>query len=152
MTISSRLPAARRCRHIAAGLSWFFALPTVACEIDVLPLQFGAINPLHASATDSATSLTVTCEIATSYTVALDNGGGSVADRRMQSASGVLAYNLYTDASRNLIWGDGTAGTLTVAGSDDGTSATHTIYARVPAQPQAEPGAYADAIVVTVSF
>lgn len=152
MTVSFPRDGCSRLCRVAASLLCFVTLPLAACEIDVLPLHFGAINPLHANASDSATSLTVTCETSTSYTVALGEGSASFADRRMQSAAHTLAYNLYTDASRNVVWGDGTAGTLTVAGSDDGSTATHTIYARVPAQPQAAPGVYADSIVVTVSF
>lgn len=137
---------------VLATLLGLVALPLAACEVDVLPLQFGTINPLHANTSDSATSLSVTCEPAASYTIALGEGAGGYADRRMQSAAHTLAYNLYTEPGRSFVWGDGTGGTLTVSGSDDGSTATHTIYARVPAQPQAAPGAYADSIVVTVSF
>ena len=41
-----------------------------------------------------------------------------------------LAYNLYREASRSIIWGDGTGGSA--VGS--GTGATHTVYGRIPSR------------------
>jgi len=105
--------------------------------------------------TDSTGTLVVTCPVESSYTVAIDGGSnGSVDLRNMSGAAGSeLRYQLYTDPSLALVWGDGTAGTMTVSGSaGPGTDATHTIYGRVPAQPLARVGSYADTLTVTVTF
>lgn len=139
-------------RVLVLWLAWI-APPVAACEIDVPPMHFGTINPLHANATDSATSMTITCTVSTAFTIGLGEGRGTYHERHLQSVARTLAYNLYIDPSRTLVWGDGTAGTLTLNGSSDGTNpASYTIYARIPYQPQAEPGAYVDTIVITLSF
>ncbi len=63
-----------------------------------------------------------------------------------------LSYNLYTDATHTMIWGDGTGGSTTVSGTADQSGTEHTIYGRVPWQPQAVPGSYSDSIVITISY
>src|SRR6266487_1298814 len=50
--------------------------------------------------------------------------------RKMVNAGTLLNYNLYTDAARTTVWGDGTGGTVTVSGSSNG-STTHTVYGRI---------------------
>ncbi len=69
-----------------------------------------------------------------------------------QVASGAsrLPYNLYTDASYNLVWGDKSAGTAVVGGS--AATASHTVYGRIPRKQNVGAGVYADTVVVTVSF
>ena len=51
----------------------------------------------------------------------------------MTSGGNLLSYNIYTDAARANVWGDGTGGTVTIA-SSTGTGAAQnvTVYGRVP--------------------
>lgn len=136
---------------IAAGLLLCPAA-AMACTVTVTPLAFGSIDPVARMPTESTGTLVVSCPTQTSYTLSIDGGNGTVGDRFMTGAADTLRYQLYTDASLSLVWGDGTAGTVTVAGSAGPADTTHVVYGRVPAQPLAKAGAYTDTLTVTVTF
>jgi spore coat protein U-like protein len=76
----------------------------------------------------------------------------------MSSGPSRLNYNLYRDASRGQVWGDGTASTGVVNATmrfnffQFSNSASHNAYGRIPAGQSANPGSYADNIVVTITF
>jgi Uncharacterized secreted protein len=60
-----------------------------------------------------------------------------------------LAYNLYTDPSRTLVWGDG------INGSDVSVSGSRIdlpIYGRIGARQNVPEGQYVDTIVLTISY
>ena len=65
-----------------------------------------------------------------------------------------FGYQLYSDAARTMIWGNGTAGTVTVsAHSPSNSTQNFTVYGRIPALQGVKPGGgYVDAIVVVVVF
>lgn len=138
-----------------------------SCDVDVdAPLSFGAINPIAAQATDAAASLRVSCVsavgLSTSNEIRLSTGGaGSFSPRRMSDGFGrTLAYNLYRDAARTQIWGDGTGGSTVYTTPTffisvlNGYSYSITVYGRVPAAglSGARAGTYSDTITVTVIF
>jgi spore coat protein U-like protein len=64
----------------------------------------------------------------------------------------LINYQLYRNAGRSEVWGDGNSGTVTVAGTGNGAPQAATIYGRVPAQITPNPGSYADQVVVTVTY
>ncbi|HUS23760.1 MAG TPA: spore coat U domain-containing protein [Candidatus Binatia bacterium] len=86
------------------------------------------------------------------YSISIGAGGsGSFGTRRLSAGGYWLNYNLYTSAARNVIWGDGTAGTSKVNGSC-ATLCTVQVFGRLPAG-QSVPGAqYSDSVVVTIDF
>lgn len=118
-------------------------------------VAFGAYNPvgLQASAPLDATGrLGYSCGTGARPLVSLSAGGsGSFAPRAMRSGGSTLSYNLYRDAARTQVWGDGTSGTSTVLGPP-GKRQTLVIYGRVPPALVAPPGAYADTVVATFNF
>lgn len=126
--------------------------PAFACSVSATPLVFGAIDPLVAAPTDSAAEVFVTCPAHTEYSIQLSSGNGSYLARYLVSGAHRLYYNLYADASRFTIWGDGSGGSATVAGSADSTGSTHTIHGRIPHDSTAVPGSYGDTIIVTISY
>ncbi|UXI67310.1 Csu type fimbrial protein [Tahibacter amnicola] len=128
------------------------ALPAVACTVSADPMAFMPINPLDAASTDSFSRIDVYCPDPTEYSISLSAGNGDFADRTLTGTSGNLAYNIYADASRSTIWGDGSGSTVTVSGTADAAGVSHTAYGRIPAQPTAIPGMYADTLVVTVTY
>jgi spore coat protein U-like protein len=65
-------------------------------------------------------------------------------------SSSPLTYNLYTDASRLISWGDGSGGSSTV--SMTGAAADIPVYGRMAARQNVPAGAYADTIVVTITY
>lgn len=135
------------------------------CSVTTPGLAFGNYDASLAGPTDIAASLTVNCTRAVldpwnvSYTLALSRGtSGSYAQRRMSSGPFQLNYNLYRDASRSQVWGDGTSSTGVVNGSmrfnffQFSNSASYTVYGRIPAGQSVNPGSYADSVVVTITF
>jgi spore coat protein U-like protein len=140
-----------RARAAVLAFGLLAAVPAGAgCSMGVVNVVFGAYNTLSASSLDGAGSVSVTCDATTSFQIALSKGQGSFAARQLQSGADVLYYNLYTDALRSLIWGDGTVGTTLVSGS--GTAATYTVYGRIPGGQNLPAGSYGDSITVTLDF
>ncbi|MFP7723251.1 Csu type fimbrial protein [Lysobacter sp. A3-1-A15] len=129
-----------------------------SCDISADDLSFGTRAQL-ASAVNANTSLGVSCTVNTPYTVRMDGGttANNVADRRMglngtgPAAQGV-AYQLRHTSANGPLWGDGTAGTTTVAGTGTGGSQTLPVYGVVPPQPVPLPGSYQDTVTVTVQY
>lgn len=118
-------------------------------------LDFGSRGLLSA-AIDASTTLDVRCTPGTPYTISLGAGtgpGATIADRRMKQGAETIGYQLYTNAGRSNVWGDGTAGSV-VGGTGTGNapSPPHTVYGRVPAQTTPSAGSYADTVVVNVTY
>ena len=101
------------------------------CTTSATPLGFGTYTPGNGALT-ATSNITVNCTKNTGYTIALDPGtttGDSFTQRLMASGTNVLQYNLYTTATFGTVWGDGTGGTATQAGTgagmaSDGTAST----------------------------
>jgi spore coat protein U-like protein len=130
-----------------------------ACTVSGSLMNFGAaIDPLAASVPlDASSTLTVQCTNTTPYSVALNaglNAGGAAnfTSRAMKSGSNTLGYQLYLDAGRSSIWGDGTGTSLPVTGTGSGSNQSLTIYGRVPSLSGVIPGAYTDTVTVTISY
>jgi spore coat protein U-like protein len=75
----------------------------------------------------------------------------------MASGANTLQYNLYTAATFGTVFGDGTGGTATNAGTGAGvaTANTVTVYGQLldsASNQAAVPGSYSDTITVTVSY
>jgi spore coat protein U-like protein len=92
-----------------------------------------------------------------SYAISLSPGNsGNQLNRSMSSGGGQLGYNIYTDLTHTMIWGDGTGGTSTVSGSFVlvllGNTATYTAYGHMPAQQIVPAGSYSDAPTLTVTY
>lgn len=135
------------------------ATVTSACTVSGTTLNFGAsIDPLAtATPLDATSTLSVHCTNTTPYTVALNagsNAGGAsnFGARTMKSGNNTLGYQLYLDAGRSSVWGDGTASSGTSAGTGTGSAQTLTIYGRLPSLANVVPGSYTDTVTVTVSY
>lgn len=125
-----------------------------SCIMDANALDFGTYDPLAPVATDAVSDITVTCTADVIYDVGLNAGTGAGATtntRRMTRDNQTLAYSLYRDNARSLIWGD-KVGTDSVAGVGTGLPVNHKIYGRVPARQPVRRGLYADVVVATVYY
>lgn len=137
--------------------------PLCSCTASTTALVFGAHNPLG-GATDSTGSVRVTCGgvagLLIPFRIDLGRGGAAgYAPRRLASGANTLAYNLYTDAGRTSVWGDGTGGSVSTSSSvlldvlGWAPAQSFTIYGRIGAgQTGAVPGSYADTVSVTVTY
>ena len=127
------------------------ATVTESCNVSSGALDFQLDNSPRAQAM-AQTSVTLRCNRDTPYEVALD--GGTNGDRRMvDPVSGdTLAYEIYSDPSRTIRWGN-TYGVDTVSGTADAAGeAVHNAYAVATTDRRIAAGNYADAVVVTVNF
>ncbi len=66
----------------------------------------------------------------------------------------MLTYNLYRNAGRTNIWGDGTGGTsvYTRANPPNDSNVNLTIYGRIPAQQDVSAGNYSDTVSAVINF
>lgn len=140
----------RACLLFGILLAFSSSVLHADCTVSAGGVAFGTYNPFGLQSLDSAGTINVNCTPSSSYTLSLSTGGGSYAQRQLSGSGAVLDYNLYTSASRTVIWGDGSGGTSTVAGS--GEDVNHTVYGSIPAQQNVKAGSYGDTIIVTVTF
>lgn len=133
------------------------ALPLAAraqsCTVTAITgVAFGAYDPIVANAAaprDATGQIRYRCGAAPLVTLSA-GAAGSYQPRQLRQGAKALAYNLYRDAARTQIWGDGTAGTTAVVGQRG--NRTLVIYGRIfPGQPAAA-GSYGDTIVATLNF
>jgi spore coat protein U-like protein len=134
----------------AAGVLTASSAGAVTCGLTLVGVVFGSYDTLSGQNVDSAGSVSVSCDAGDSYSIALSPGHGTMLARQMQGGTSLLYYNLYTDALRTIIWGDGTSGTATVSAS--GTGGLYTVYGRIPASQNVPAGTYTDTLTVTLTF
>ena len=126
------------------------------CTISTTPVNFGSYDVFSAVATDSTGTVTYNCGKGDrNITIALDRGGAATFNpRRMLKGVEALNYNLYRDAARTTIWGDGTGGTQVYFDSNppNNTNVTVTIYGRIPAGQDVSVGLYTNSVNATINF
>jgi len=142
----------------ALGLMLFCTSPAVyakpKCTISATAVNFGAYNVFAAAPDDNGVgTVQVNCNGAgKTVSVTMDTGlGGSYTPRVMRYGANTLSYNLYSDAARRAIWGDGSGGSSAV-GVGGKVNTTLDVFGRIPAGQNVSVGAYSDSITVTVTF
>lgn len=116
-------------------------------------VAFGAYDPIGLNATaprDAAGQIRYRCRRGSPLVSLSPGGAGSFQPRLLRQGARTLGYNLYRDAGRTQIWGDGGPGTYTVRGQR-GTR-TLPVYGRIFPGQVAAAGSYADTIVATFNF
>lgn len=123
---------------------------------------FGNVDPISGTNLDVSANLVHRCTKGTAYTIALDDGAttGTFTARKMESAgvnTDQLTYNLYTTAARNVVFGDGTLGSVTVGGTGTGINGagnnlTTTIYARLVQNEDVSVDSYSDTIGISITY
>jgi spore coat protein U-like protein len=136
----------------------------VVCAASASSVDFGIYDVLANNATLSNGSVQVRCvnssnnQRAVPFTVQLSAGnvrsyGGQ---REARNGGDSLRYQLFDSAARRDVVGDGTAGTVALAGSVllppqlGERTATLTVFGAMPARQDVPPGVYTDSLVVTV--
>lgn len=123
------------------------------CTVAASTLDFGTQGLLD-TARDASANLSVTCPLATSYTVGLGpgsaGGGAAPTARTMRLGVDAVTYGLYRDAARSLAWGSTTG--LLYTGTGSGLAQSIPVYGRVPVQDTPPAGTYTDTVVVTVTY
>lgn len=144
------------------------------CSVSAVGVAFGTYDPLAVTHVDATGSVSVRCvwtgsggsgRQRVSPVISLNAGlpPGTLQQRRLRTVAGdLLNYNLFRNAARTQIWGDGSSGTYTaptvpatlvLPPSGHSRTGSRTVYGRMPAgQTHAAPGSYSDTITVTVTF
>lgn len=155
-------------RLIGAGVALLVAVPAhcaTLCLVLTSPMSFGlydTISPVH---NDSTATVTVSCTpglgspLTTPYTLTVaGTGGAGDSVRSIAAGSHRLYYQVYKDAGRSLVWGNGSSSGPGMAGSVTSAATlvpglqTHTAYTRLPAR-QAVPAAiYLGTLLVTIDY
>ncbi len=131
------------------------------CTITTSAVAFGSYDPIGTNKTaalDNTGSVTVTCTNGSAVTVTLGQGANAAATstdaaplRRLKDAgTNHLAYSLFSDAARTVVWGNTTA--TGKADTGTGLASLLTVYGRVPQDQNVPTGSYSDTVVATVTF
>lgn len=131
------------------------------CSVSASTLAFGTYNPQAVSHKDVTGVVTFSCQphlvsLLLGYSIALSAGqSGVVTAREMRSGGNALSYQVYQDALRSTVWGEGAnahSGGLLLSILIP-VSAQHTLYGRIPAlQTTVRGGNYSDTLILTVTY
>ena len=147
-------------RYLAVLLCLSFAGEAgAACSVSATGINFGTYDVFVTAPLDSTGTVTVTCDQAppADVTIAIGPSGtsGGFNPRQMRSASSPdrLNYNLFVNAGRSTVWGDGAAGTSTVFLKNvvKNRPVLTTIYGRIPPRQDVSVGTYTDSLTVTIT-
>jgi spore coat protein U-like protein len=146
-------------RHLVVALAmllWCAGRADAAnCTISTTSVSFGVYSVFTVAPSDSAGTVTYRCTGNANIMVTITTGqSGTFNPRRLIQGAEQLSYNLYRDAARSVIWGDGSAGTQAHAQVNvpNNTTINVPVYARVPAAQDVTAGSYTDSVSVTINF
>ena len=138
------------------GATWGNIANAQRCTITTVPLNFGSYLPNDLAPLDNAGAVNIDCKgRGGTFLVTIAAGNSNnFAQRLMQSATDALAYNVYLDAARSRIWGNGNGGTsaLSLYRRNGRYRESIPVYGRVFAGQDVDPGVYTDNLLVTIIF
>ena len=134
-----------------------FAAAMRCTLVSVSGVNFGGYDVFSTAPTESVGFVAYRCTaVAAADTLAIELSRGrshTYLPRAMKYRNQQLEYNLYTDAARTVVWGDGTRGTTRyLVRPAEGATVSVPIYARIPARQNVRAGAYDDTILLTVQY
>jgi spore coat protein U-like protein len=132
------------------------------CTISVTPISFGNYDAFSSVPLDTTGTVTVNCSdvVWAEVKLGVSSSSGTFNPRRMRRSGGndFLDYNIYTNATRTVIFGDGTGGTGTIElHKPPGTprhepwSRSISMYSRIPPGQNVSVGTYSDTLTATVN-
>ena len=148
--------------HADTGTSIMSVSATIkhSCSIDTTPMAFGAYDGVVANASTALDAMATVISSCTSGAAALitmnaGNTAGSSSDetpvRRMTSEAGdYLVYQVYSDVSRETVWGNAVPTGVALTGT--GLPQTLTVYGSIPSAQMVPEGDYNDQIIVTITY
>ena len=140
---------------VALAITPCVAFAAASCAFTyVAPVSFGVYNVFDASPNLSGVgALGVSCKGGGGpYVVSIDTGQSqSYVSRVMQSGNHSLHYNLFTNPSRTVVWGNGAGGSGTVTVTKNST-VTLSVYGLIPAGQDVGVGTYVDSLMATINF
>ena len=157
LLIEARPDAEQFPRGLLAGAPGARAPGEPNCTIETRSLSFGHYDPEANANVDAVGQVIYTCNNqAKKIRIEMTTGNAGAFDRRMTAGTGAdfLNYNIYLDATRQTVWGQGLFGTDVYYESNppNGTPVIVPAYGRIPARQSPSPGQYADLVNVRVLF
>jgi len=132
------------------------AAPAAAqCQINATGVTFGNYDVYSTSPLDATGTITIRCSGLLQWIeVRLTRGSSATfMPRTMVRGADTLNYNIYRNAARTTVWGDGTGGTSYYSGiAWVSRNVVLTTYGRVPAAQDPRAGAYSDTLTAVVNF
>ena len=127
------------------------------CRLTIPPMDFGLYSPGTGAPHDVTGSVDIRCsgQTGTIVVTLAPGGSGSFSARSMTSGPFTMLYNLYRDAARTLVWGDGTGGSVVnsvVKPNNGRADFSMPVYGRIPPTQSVGAGAYQDSLLVTAIF
>ena len=131
-----------------------------SCSINTTPMSFGVYNGVGANASialEATATIISNCISGTGAHITLNTGnfaglGSSDSPiRRMSAGEGkYLVYQVYSDDTRDTVWGNTTPTGLALSGT--GLPQSLTVYGSIPSAQVVPEGDYSDQIYVTISY
>jgi spore coat protein U-like protein len=139
---------------VAASLVALTGSASAVCTISTASgPAFGTYDILSSAPLDAVGTVSYRCTGGSRPTVQLSTGSsGTYLARTLRNGTSRLEYNLYLDAARSMVWGDGSAGTFTDFPQSGNRARSIFIYGRIPARQDPAVGSHSDSIVVTFVF
>lgn len=148
---------------VLIGILTAFGPAHAGCSVSSPGLAFGSYQPFTTSALTSNASVSIACTGIVgggSYSLALGptavGPGDRISTRYLANPSGgdFMAFNVYTDASHSIVWGDSTAGSMLGGNIAVGDSnQLLTVYGRIPAgQNTLKTGSFSGGMTVTLTY
>jgi spore coat protein U-like protein len=149
--------------HIRAFLVLLAALAIppfaeAACSLSSSSISFGSYDVFSPNHLDSIGEMVFRCAPNDkNVAISLSRGGAaSFSPRRLVNVGSFINYNLYLDAARSVVWGDGSGGTQTYFVSNpkpNNADIAVPVYGRISAgQSAAAFGNYSDTITAVINY
>lgn len=128
------------------------------CTVTTVAVSFGNYDGLSPTPVDGLGSVGYQCLLPLfggNITINLAAGSSNdITARTMKLLTQSLGYNLYTNAARTTVWGNGTTGANITRSIPAGilTSDSVPVYGRIPVGQSVPAGLYLDTITITVIY
>lgn len=133
-----------------------------SCSVSATPIGFGSYDVFLDIPSDTAGTVTVNCMsnvVRARLTAGPSQTSGTFIPRQMKRSDGtdLLNYNVFTDALRSIVFGDGTGGTTGIdlrrpTGKPSPWSQYINIFGRIPPGQDVPVGSYSDSLTITIEW
>jgi spore coat protein U-like protein len=127
------------------------------CSVEISGLRFGAYDVFQAAPLDAVGTMTLECsglQQGAQITISLGRGNERESLKRaLRHKRHSLSYQVYLDAARSLVWGDGTGGTSVYRTRPAANvPISIPVFGRIPPLQMVAPGEYSDHLMLIVDY
>jgi spore coat protein U-like protein len=127
-----------------------------SCRLNTRPLNFGSYEDGSTESVLTTATIDLVCRGIGETSHAIVTAGpsantGTYQDRQLANGESRLRYQVYINASRTIVWGDGTQDTQPVIAPAPATNRSFTVYGGIFNGQSGEVGRYSDVLRITVT-